>query len=223
MADKDLSPEKRLLKIIEGQEGKASSPSAIQTGKKYLSGSSLKARLSFLKAKFKKDLVRTGRSILNLKFVNVLLRLGVVTLVVLLGMSIKIEISDLNNKKILTMAALSPGAQAEPVLVSSFLQPEDYYVDKTRKRNLFDLGDLPKKQIVFKEEEKRKTKLEQMVETLKLVGISWSESPDAIIEDTEKNKSYFVQTGHMINGIKVQAILKDKVILHYDAEEVELK
>ena len=60
-------------------------------------------------------------------------------------------------------------------------------------------------------------------ETLKLVGISWSNDPDAIIEDTKDTKTFFVKTGQKIGEVKVQAIFKDKVVLSYQGEETELK
>ena len=58
---------------------------------------------------------------------------------------------------------------------------------------------------------------------LRLAGISWSDDPDAMIEDTRTKRTLFVKRGGMIGKIKVQAIFKDKVVLFYDGEEIELK
>ena len=55
-------------------------------------------------------------------------------------------------------------------------------------------------------------------ESLKLVGISWSDNPDAIIEDTKDTKTFFVKIGQKIGDVKVQAIFKDKVVLSYQGK-----
>ena len=60
-------------------------------------------------------------------------------------------------------------------------------------------------------------------QNFKLVGISWSNDPDAMIEDTKAKKTFFVKRGQMVGEFKVQAISRDKVILSYGQEEIELK
>jgi type II secretory pathway component PulC len=59
---------------------------------------------------------------------------------------------------------------------------------------------------------------------LRLVGISWSDDPDIMIEDTKTQRTLFLKKGKLIdNEIKVQAVFKDKVILSYNGEEIELR
>ena len=83
---------------------------------------------------------------------------------------------------------------------------------------------LEEEKTAFKEKAKvQATKLEEMVKNFKLVGISWSNDPDAIIEDEKAKKTYFVKTGDKINKISIEAIYRDRVILHYLTEEVELR
>jgi type II secretory pathway component PulC len=43
-----------------------------------------------------------------------------------------------------------------------------------------------------------------------------------MIEDKAAKKTYFLKTGDEIKGMKVKAILKDRVILQYGEEEMEL-
>jgi len=44
-----------------------------------------------------------------------------------------------------------------------------------------------------------------------------------IIEDTQAKRAYFLKRGQMINDFEVKAIFKDKVILSYQGEEIELR
>jgi hypothetical protein len=55
------------------------------------------------------------------------------------------------------------------------------------------------------------------------VGISWSDDPDVMIEDTKTQRTFFLKKGQMIDDIKLEAVFKDKVILNYLGEEIELK
>jgi hypothetical protein len=140
-------------------------------------------------------------------------------------MSIKVEFSRLVKYDWTSEVSEGEFISTDVKAVASLLQSEDYYLKKVRARNLFNFADEPKKEKVnFKEDEKKgPTELEIMAKSLKLVGISWSDHPDAIIEDVKAKKTYFVKTGHKINEINVQAIYKDKVILNYRMQEVELR
>ena len=64
----------------------------------------------------------------------------------------------------------------------------------------------------------------EATKNLALVGISWSNDPDVMIEDTKDNRTFFLKKGQLIdNQIKVEAIFKDHVVLSYGGEEVELR
>ena len=63
----------------------------------------------------------------------------------------------------------------------------------------------------------------EATKNLKLVGISWSNNPDALIEDTEALRSFIVRKGDMIGEVKVDDILKDKVLLGFKGEQIEIK
>jgi type II secretory pathway component PulC len=56
------------------------------------------------------------------------------------------------------------------------------------------------------------------------VGISWSADPDVMIEDGKTQRTIFLKKGQLVdNEIRVEAVFKDKVILSYKGEEIELK
>ena len=64
--------------------------------------------------------------------------------------------------------------------------------------------------------------LKKFSDGLKVVGIIWSDAPQAIIEDSQDAKTYLLNRGSKIKGARVKDILKDRVILSYDGQQVEL-
>ena len=64
--------------------------------------------------------------------------------------------------------------------------------------------------------------INQMMSSLKLVGISWGNEPLAMIEDSENTRTYFVKKNGEVKGMKVQEISKEKVTLTYEGQEAEL-
>ncbi|OQX86881.1 MAG: hypothetical protein B6D55_04880 [Candidatus Omnitrophica bacterium 4484_70.2] len=60
------------------------------------------------------------------------------------------------------------------------------------------------------------------IESLRLIGITIGEIPQAIIEDEEKGAIYFVREGDFLERFRVKSIYKEKVILEYLGEEFEL-
>lgn len=61
------------------------------------------------------------------------------------------------------------------------------------------------------------------ISTLKLVGILWSSNPQAMIEDTEIKKTYILNSGDQIDRWKVRKIYNDKVVLIDEKDEWELR
>ena len=97
-----------------------------------------------------------------------------------------------------------------------------HYVDKVRSRDIFNLGTAAVQKA--QEEAAQVTPAAEVKQTFSLVGISWSEDPEAMIEDVEAKRTHFVRRGQVIDEkVKVVSILKDRVILNYDGEEVELR
>ena len=65
-------------------------------------------------------------------------------------------------------------------------------------------------------------------EDLKLVGISWLDTPDtasAMIENTVSGVTYFLQIGEKIKGVDVmvEAIYADSIVVSFNGEEMEMK
>lgn len=58
---------------------------------------------------------------------------------------------------------------------------------------------------------------------LSLLGIVAGEKPQAIVEDTQTKKTYFVTVGqHVIEGLVVEAVQENRVVLTLNGERVEL-
>ena len=55
--------------------------------------------------------------------------------------------------------------------------------------------------------------LSPYVAELKLVGIIWSDNPQAMIEQTKEEKTYLLGTGEMIGPLRIKNILREKVLL----------
>jgi len=227
MAEKNISPEKKLLNIIEseGNEAPTLKTGVVSRGKKFFSLAAIRGRLSFLKSKVSHGPGKISSISFSLGGFNVLMQICIVCLVIYLGMSVKVEFSRLLKHDWKEQLSQESVISTDVKAVASLLQSESYYLNKVKARNLFSFADEKEEEkVAFKEKpQEGPTELEKMAKTLKLVGISWSNDPDAIIEDEKAKKTYFVKTGHKINEINVQAIYKDKVILHYRSQEVELR
>jgi hypothetical protein len=95
-----------------------------------------------------------------------------------------------------------------------------YYIGKLSGRDIFRRQPKPDEAL---NEPVFSTKMADMTANLKLVGISMSDDPDAMVEDTKLEKTFFVKAGSMIGDLRVDEITKDKIVLKYNKELFELK
>ncbi len=58
---------------------------------------------------------------------------------------------------------------------------------------------------------------------LRLVGVDWSESPVALIEDLKTGKTYFARKNDKIKGARIKEIFKDHVAVFYQGQNEELR
>lgn len=68
-----------------------------------------------------------------------------------------------------------------------------------------------------------KQRLEELAQGLVVVGIDRSANPEAIIEDTEQQRTYFVKVGDELNGMMIREISAKGVTVTYEGEELLLK
>ncbi len=64
--------------------------------------------------------------------------------------------------------------------------------------------------------------IQEIMQSIKLVGISFGDEPLAMIEDVQTGRTYFLKRGQELKGIKVQSISKEKVVVTHDGQEAEL-
>ncbi|HNQ50603.1 MAG TPA: hypothetical protein PLP56_04165 [Candidatus Omnitrophota bacterium] len=127
------------------------------------------------------------------------------------------ELRELSIKEF----TVSPAAKSEAGFKEiATMKGVAYYIGKLAGRDIFSRkprqDDLSKEPVFS-------TKMADMTASLKLVGISMSDNPDAMIEDTKLQKTYFVKTGSTVGDLRVDLITKDKVVLKYNKELFELR
>ncbi|MGD9014620.1 MAG: hypothetical protein PVI33_01160 [Candidatus Omnitrophota bacterium] len=218
-----LTPERELLKIIEepGTKVKAPSIKARQNFFSLFSPIALKARFSFLKARFKGGVGLKWLSQLEIKTINRILELCIFVLIFYLVSNFAISMINLNKDPSLAFE-INEASVSSALVEASLLKADAYYLGKARTRDIFKMG-LTSVADAEQITEVPVSGISEAVGKLKLVGISWSDDPDIIIEDTQVQRAYFLKRGQKINDFTVKAVFKDKVILSYNEEEVELK
>lgn len=225
--ERPLTPEKQLLNLIENPKAKNASSPGLSGMKQHslslLSPGAWLGRISFSRERFKKWLKDLKRRQLDIKALNKALSVCVAALALYFAGNLAIGI--VNTKKLPVFKFEFSGRESADVFQEGlFLKAASYYPEKVRQRDIFQLG--PKKTDDTKEETVQvgpSGEILEAIQHLKLVGISWSNDPDAMVEDTKALKTFFVKRGQMIGDVRVQAIFKDKVVLSYRGEETELR
>ena len=65
--------------------------------------------------------------------------------------------------------------------------------------------------------------ISQLASNLKLVGVIWSDTPQAMIEDAQGGKTYLVSAGEYVGQLKINKITRNSVFIGKDQEEWELR
>jgi len=220
MAANKPTPEEQLLNLIED----AGAPGAVGHKRKksqpfsFLKVNALVSFLPAFAASLKKGAVKLkgGGGEPNLKVWNNVLAVFVVVLFVYLTGDFVLGRLDIGQFAKKTALVKARSLKENPVPeVKLFL----YYLEMVQRRDIFSPV-----RLVGAENPDDETKkvLAALIKDLKLVGISWGEDPEVIIEDTKVNKTYFLKTGDTISKFKIETILKDKVILESEGQKMEL-
>jgi len=101
------------------------------------------------------------------------------------------------------------------------------YVAIVSRRNIFH----PFERKVVKQEEvpeelKGKEKIVVKIKDLKLVGISWLDTPEsasAMIENTTSGVTQFLKMGDRIQGVTIKTIYSDSIVVGFEGEEMEMQ
>jgi hypothetical protein len=154
---------------------------------------------------------------LNLKVLNLFLLAGVVFLAVRFVNIISASVKKLGSINLSVAAEPARSDMKEKAALGGLAD----YLAKVKKRNIFEIGAGKKPDDLIAAGPS--SKAVEATQNLRLVGISWSDSPDAMIEDIKSLKTFFVKKDQMIGDVKVETITKEKVVLRYGQELIEIK
>ncbi len=218
----NLTPEKQLLKLIEEPHSRFSK-NAVMRGKGFslLSLGALRGRLSFLRDAVD-SFYKSWSGPIDIKKIN-----GILTAVSVVVGAYFIVSSVILTLKMSSLPSFSfkqeSVAKIEVLKQASQVKALTYYMEKVHSRDIFKIGKQEPEKEAVAQPGTNAAKQEAIASKYKLVGISWSDNPDAMIEDTAANKTYFMKRGQALDGVKIQAIFKDKVVLSSGGQEVELR
>jgi hypothetical protein len=222
--ERDSTPEKQLLKIIESKDSKdapAQKQAMKRKGLSFFSFGAWRGRASSFGSGIGKGLKGGIALQLDIRAINKGLIAVMIALIGYLGFSLHASIKNVSGSPALKFQ-IKDVSKASNFPESTNLKAMSYYTEKVLTRNIFKMGlrKIEAEEVIV---ERPVDVLGDVAGHLRLVGISWSNNPDAMIEDTNNRRTFFVRRGQMVGELKVQAIFKDRVILMYKDTEVELK
>ncbi len=208
MAKDNITPEERLLKIIENPNVKIR-PLPIGAKIKSFGAAPLKSWFGGFHID-KNDFKKFNLKLANKVIVIICVLITFIWLYNFINMGIKLE----KRFKQITIDMVQAGQ--EEAKLPKIDVSIDEAVTEIKRRNMFTF--LPSK-----EEAQAAVNIGLTLGNLKLVGILWSDNPQAMIENSKEQKTYFVSKGDRIGDIEIRNILRDKVIVGKAAEEWELR
>lgn len=241
MADPDnsLTPEQRLLKLIEESDGSqgglpeendsvsvqepAARPARPKINfKELLSPSAIRARIEHLVESVKESLQGKKHDI-KLADLNKLL-VGIIAVIFLiLAVNVLFDMGMV-GKDYMSQFDLSQKQRADVVFAEGQRFVEGF-LEEVGRRNVFTPYVAPTKETSVQESD-LSLRLVELTRPLKLTGISYSEDPQrtfCMIEDLQKNITTFLRTGDSISGMIVSEIKPDSIILKLGQETIELR
>lgn len=101
--------------------------------------------------------------------------------------------------------------------------PLESYLAETRRRNIFKPAPKDEAKGAPTSREAME-KLKEAARDLKVVGISWGETPKALLRSEKDKTTYFLKQGQQVGtmDVDIRSITKQKVTIGYKTEEFEL-
>ncbi|MBF0484768.1 MAG: hypothetical protein HQL25_08710 [Candidatus Omnitrophica bacterium] len=200
---KNETAEQKLLKMIEASAG----PGAVSSNKVQEN------------AKRKQNILTVIRGVNLFLFVAIILGVCFIIYQIKTG-------SDMANKAIVfTEPSVIPSKTAATISSKSDASKDlEIYMANIRKRNFFYPYEKPKAS--GPGENLQSTDVSNLTKKLRLVGVSWldsAESASVMLEDTDKNQTYFLMKNEKIGDIFVKTIYADSVLLGYKNEEIVIR
>ncbi len=223
--NKEISPEERLFNAIqEGKKGPVRRVGKKNTGGQGDFWNKLAALLKLSSSSEPSTIAPEGRSstpAVNIKIVNAVLAIILILLICWVGYEAVYQRPEMSRVVVAPAANHSAVLPTEPV---EEFKPLDVYLEEVKKKDIFH-APAPEPQVA-KEEAAKPVEtgpdIKELIKNLSLAGIYEGQSLEAMIEDKELKKTYFVKPGDEIKGVKVKSVLKDRVILQLGTQEAEL-
>ena len=220
---KGISPEEKLLSIIKGKQNipESAAPRPEIKDIKPAPRVSWNKIDDYLSAVLKNDFLKN--SILDARALKVFNKYTVIIAALITGYLILDIILVSPSRKAAAMiarAAVSgplagPAEKIMPIETKGY----SYYSNRMSGRNIFGGGS-------YLQTDSQTTGMDPSAElsggNLGLVGIIPGGNPQAIVEDKKNQKTYYLLKGQSINGITVEDIDKDKVVLEYRGKKMTL-
>ncbi len=229
--DPSLTPEKRLLQLIEGggrdepavKTRSAPKENVFAKFQELLSPEGIKQFLDVQKEAWT-DAFKNRKDFLNLKGLNRIAKVFTVGLAIFLVLNMVYEIKVVNSNYVSNLQI--PKREVADINLSDKKIFDTNLLKDAEKLNVF----VPLSKREEKKEDKKdemSLKLVDMIKQWKLAGISiYPNSPErtfCMIEDLQKNTTTFLKVGDTISGLKIDKINPDSVVLRFNEETIELR
>jgi len=97
----------------------------------------------------------------------------------------------------------------------SVYDPLELYAQEFKQRDIFRLK--PPAEVLV-----ASATLADATEGLRVVGISWGDEPEVLIEQVKPQKTYFLKQGEKVGSLEVKEIFQDRVVLRSEGKDREL-
>lgn len=229
--DPSLTPEKRLLQLIEGGSRDDASvklrsaprENPFQKLQELFTPEGFRQFLEDQKESWVSTF-KNRKDFLNLRGFNKIAKLVTVCLAIFLLISMIYEIRVVNSNYVSNLQI--PQREVADISLSDKKIFDTNLLRDAEKLNVF----IPVSRRETKKEEKTdemSLKLVSMIKDWKLAGISiYPNNPErtfCMIEDLQKNTTTFLKVGDTIAGLKIDKVNSDSVILRFNDETIELR
>lgn len=210
MPEQGMTPEEKLLRLIESPAENVKKMRPV-----FRRWPDVRLVLSRLKSQYGEMF----KNFLTLKIANIVLVVAATAATLYLMLDFWIGAPTVH-----TIRRLEAAAKRMDVgnMAIERMNPLAVYLQDITQRNVFSLPEAPSSPKPA-EQAPKSSEARSLLSSLRVVGILWSEAPQAIVEDTKEGKTYFLNRGSPLREARVKDILKDRVILSYDNQEIEIR
>jgi hypothetical protein len=224
VAEKD-TPEEQLLRMIEGSKAKrpaGASASRRRSWRDFLPGGVSQKQTGGSGS----VAIQADGYLVRLNWANRVVWLLLVALATYAVVDVVIGRKQLAAKLAAVESSLAQTqvvAEVAPAEVPSRLQPLGVYIERLRQRNPLTGARMEseEKQVLVEEEER--IDVHAMAEGLVVVGLDRGDEPEALVEDTKQQRTYFLKAGDKIREFTIKEINTRGLVLTYEGEDLLLE